>query len=169
MQDEDNIAADEHSDQHKPRKGDRIAFFSTKEDAWLHVTLTSVGMKRYGGHYHNYVLDDGTLGGVDLIPGTSWTHLSQDLGENVPDDNEYVATTAEISPPNDDNVDVATTAEIDPHNEAFEDPGVHNPLNIPFPKVQSLDMVLPLSSTPNVSTSAPPRPRLSEVVSSQWK
>ena len=49
---------------------------------------------------------------------------------------------------------------IDLHNKAI--PVVDNPLNMPFPEVQSLENILPLSSTPN-SSLALPLARLSSV------
>ena len=64
-------ANEENFDQHKPKKHDRISFFCKNRSEWLTVTLTSAGIKRYGGHYCNYELDDGTKGGVDLLPGTA--------------------------------------------------------------------------------------------------
>ena len=125
---DENVGAgnDEEFVQHKPKKGDRIQFLCPKQSIWLKATLTSNGMKRYGGHYHNYKLDNGEVGGVNLIPGTAWTHAAED----VPDIREEVPIP------------------LDSHNDAFDVGAVHNPLNTPFPEVQNLDDVLPLSSTP---------------------
>ena len=34
------------------------------------------------GSYYNYVTADGSTGGVNLVPGSAWTHLPQALGDN---------------------------------------------------------------------------------------
>ena len=44
--------------------------------------------------------------------------------------------------------------DIDLHNKAIS--VVDNPLNMPFPEVQTLENILPLSSTPNSSLALPP-------------
>ena len=41
-------------------------------------------MKRYGGNYYNYKLDEGGLGGVYLVPGKSWTHTN--IAQTIHDD-----------------------------------------------------------------------------------
>ena len=58
-----------------------------------------------------------------------------------------------------------TPLPLDPHNEAFDVGPVDNPLNMPFPEVQNLVNVLPLSSTPLQSpdTTDASRPKLSAV------
>ena len=145
-QDDENEAhggIDEEFDQHKPKKGDRIDFLCPKQSIWLQATLTSDGMKRYGGHNHNYRLDNGDLGGVDLLPGTAWTHPLQVLQA----DDQLDAV--------DDQLDAVDEepGPVDPHNNAFEDGPVHNPLQMAFPEVRNLNDVLPLSSTPMPTTS----------------
>ena len=186
--DNDEVDNAEQHDQHKPRKGDRVKFFCSSSNTWLHVTLTSEGMKRYGGNYYNYKLDDGGLGGVDLVPGKSWTHTN--IAQIVHDDplnalavegnaidqvndadDDYNVLAAEGNAI-DQEIEVAAedegTApyednEIDPHNDAFANRVVDNPLQIPFPEVQNLNAILPLTSTPLLSTASSSRPRLSDV------
>jgi hypothetical protein len=65
----------------------------SKQPILLEATFISGGMKRYGGHDHNYKLENGELGVVDLIPGIARTHADDTEEETRP---------------------------VDPHNDAFE-------------------------------------------------
>ena len=61
-------------DQRTPKKGDVIRFYHREKDKWVQVTLTSNSIPKHGGKYFNFKATDGSIGGVDLAPGNSWTH-----------------------------------------------------------------------------------------------
>ena len=137
-------------DQHTPRKNDQVSFLYEKENIWVQVTLTSNGLKRYGGTYFNYITTEGKTGGVNLVPGSAWTHLHRsNAGCDISLENERLD---------------------DPLNEAFATPdasrplvlpfpldktptneGMSNPLNMKFPRVYTYENVLPITSTPEDS------------------
>ena len=107
-------------------------------------------MKRYGGTYFNYITAEGKTGGVDLVPGSAWTHLHRPNAScDISLENERLD---------------------DPLNEAFATPNasrplvlpfplektisneeVSNPLNMKFPRVYTYEKVLPITSTPEES------------------
>ena len=64
-------------DQRTPKKGDVIRFYHREKDKWVKVTLTSNSIPKHGGKYFNFKATDGSIGGVDLAPGNSWTHEEQ--------------------------------------------------------------------------------------------
>ena len=66
----------------KPRKNDKISFFSTSKDQWLSVILTSNEIKRYP-YYFNYINNEKEEAGVYLKPGERWTFTPEET-DSIP-------------------------------------------------------------------------------------
>ena len=147
---EEELEIDTNYDQHIPKKHDRISFLHDKNNTWMQVTLTSNGIKRYGGSYYNYVTADGNTGGVNLVPGSAWTHLPQALGGNDSIEQERMS-----NPLNDAFATLNISNQLNlrvPTSRRTASTDISNPLNMPFPRVLNYENILPLTSTPQEAT-----------------
>ena len=132
----------------KPIPGDRIAYidFAVQPPRLIHATISLMYrtvQKKYPGWF-NVLREDGSQGSIRL-DDRRWRF--------VIDETEGVVQ------------DVQDVEEENSHDDAFaEETPLHNHLPTPFPEVQNLNNVLPLTSTPEeLHPPKPPRQRLSDV------
>ena len=123
--------------------------------------LTSGGIKRYGGFYFNYITAEGKTGGVNLDPGTAWTHLTSSRVDNDSIEHERLS-----DPLNDAfaTPDISNPLNLKyPTSKSIASSGISNPLTTPVPRVFNYENVLPLTSTPQEERTKPENHRLSSV------
>ena len=141
-----------------PKPGEHIIYYDTNvfPPAIVHARVTPMykTMQRKWPGWYN-VLKEGSRKESSVNLAVIRWKFAFDSNKNDTSEGAFDLTAEQGDTNSKSNID-----DVTPHNKAIS--VVDNPLNMPFPEVQSLENILPLSSTP-ITSGVPPPPRLSSV------
>ena len=142
-----------------PEPGDNIIYYDTNviPPVIVHAKVTPMykTMKKKWPGWYNVLKENSTKESSVNLDAIRWKFA---FDSNNDDDTSEGATN--VPDEQGDTSRKSNIGNVDPHNKAIS--VVDNPMNMPFPEVQSLENILPLTSTP-ITSGVPPPARLSSV------